>query len=523
VRIALPTNRLLPPPEPLPLARQYRAALLWVAAAAALLLPVRGWLNTIDVAMVFLLAVVAVAVQSSRGPAIGASILAIVAFDVLFVPPYYRLAVEDGDFLLTFLVMLIVALLMSQLGTRVRAQATEAGLLEQESRIRFELNEDFAAAETPAAVLDLLAARIGALLGSAGRFVAAPAREDGPAHPAWPDDGVFADPEVRMAASLSWQDQSPVGPGTARGAEVGALLLPVSIEGRPEGVLAFAMPAGRIPSARELRLARAMLAQGCDALAKASALEAREQGRLEVAAEQLRTALLSSLSHDLRTPLANIEGAASTLVADDARLSAEVRGELAEGILVESRRMHHLVANLLDMVRVESGTLAVHREWQPLEEALGVAYLRVEERLGDREVTLALPKDLPLVSIDELLVEQVFINLLENAIRHTPAHSPITITAWTEAAEVVVEVADRGPGVPPGASEQVFEKFVRVGSAPPFGTPHGAGLGLTICRGIVTAHGGRIWVEPRPGGGAAFRFTLPLAGSPPRPAREAPE
>lgn len=523
MRFALPTNRLLPPPEPLPLARQYRAAILWVGTAAALLLPIRDWLNTIDVAMVFLLAVVAVAVRSSRGPAIGASILAIVAFDILFVPPYYRLAVEDGDFLLTFLVMLVVALLMSHLGTRVRAQATEAGLLEQESRIRFELNEEFAAAETPAVLLDLLTARIGALLGSAGRWVAAPSREGGPALPTWPDDGVFADPEVRMAASLSWRDQTPVGRGTARGAEVGALLLPVSIEGRPEGVLAFAMPAGRIPSARELRLALAMLSQGCDALAKARAVEAQEKGRLEVAAEQLRTALLSSLSHDLRTPLANIEGAASTLVEDGTRLPTEVRGELARGILAESRRMHQLIANLLDMVRVESGTLAVHREWQPLEEALGVAYLRLEERLQGRDVSLDLPKDLPLVWIDELLVEQVFINLLENAIRHTPEHSPITVTAWPDAGDVVVEVADRGPGVPHEASDQVFEKFVRVGASPRYGPPHGAGLGLSICRGIITAHGGRIWVGPRPGGGAAFRFTLPLAGSLPRPAREASE
>jgi two-component system sensor histidine kinase KdpD len=250
-----------------------------------------------------------------------------------------------------------------------------------------------------------------------------------------------------------------------------------------------------------------------------AALERRllaEQGaraRTEVEAERLRTALLSSLSHDLRTPLAGIEGAASSLLDGAGALSPDDRRELLESILEESRRMTRLVTNLLNMIRVETGALAVQKSWQPLEEALGVALLRMEERLRAHPVTTDLPADLPLVPIDELLIEQVFINLLENAVRYTSAGTLIEISARAEDRSLVVEVADRGPGVSAGQEEAVFGRFYRANAALA-DAGAGSGLGLTICRGIVTAHGGRMWMERRMGGGVAVRFTLPLAGAP---------
>jgi two-component system sensor histidine kinase KdpD len=239
--------------------------------------------------------------------------------------------------------------------------------------------------------------------------------------------------------------------------------------------------------------------------------ERHERARIEVEAERLRTAILSSLSHDLRTPLASIEGAASSLLHDHEVLPVDVRRDLAETILEESRRMTRLVANLLDMVRVETGGLAVRKAWQPLEEALGVALLRLEDRPEAHLVDTRLPNDLPLVPIDELLVEQVFINLLENAAKHTPPGTRVTVSAWVDGAAVVVEVANCGPGVAADTEEAIFRKFYR---APGADHSSGAGLGLTICRGIIAAHGGRIWAEPRPAGGAAFRFVLPLEGPP---------
>ena len=177
--------------------------------------------------------------------------------------------------------------------------------------------------------------------------------------------------------------------------------------------------------------------------------------------------------------------------------------------------MNRLIGNLLDMIRVETGALEVQRDWQPLEEIVGVALIRLEERLKGRPVQVSLPPDLPLLWADGLLLEQVFVNLLENAAKYTPAGTPIEISAAAADGQVTVTVADRGPGIAPGEEARVFEKFYRVPGAAPEGGGGGVGLGLTICRGVLTAHGGRIWAENRPGGGAAFRFTLPLASRPP--------
>jgi two-component system sensor histidine kinase KdpD len=165
------------------------------------------------------------------------------------------------------------------------------------------------------------------------------------------------------------------------------------------------------------------------------------------------------------------------------------------------------------MTRLESGAIQVHKEWQPLEEVVGAALTRLEAQLGDRPLTTHLPADLPLVPLDSVLIEQVLINVLDNAVKYTPSGSPITLSAWAAEGAVTVEVADQGPGLAPGEEQSIFEKFYRV---PRAALPSGAGLGLTICRGIVAAHGGRMWAENRPGGGAAVRFTLPLTGTPPQ-------
>jgi two-component system, OmpR family, sensor histidine kinase KdpD len=255
--------------------------------------------------------------------------------------------------------------------------------------------------------------------------------------------------------------------------------------------------------------------QAALALERVPLAERAQQEQVEVEAERLRTALLSSLSHDMRTPLGAITGAASSLLADgDAggALAEPTRRALLKSILTESQRMNRLIGNLLEMIRLETGALEVQREWQPLEEVIGVALIRLEERLRGRPVEVRLPPDLPLVLLDGLLIEQVFVNLLENAVKYTPAGTPLEISASVRDGAIVVAVADRGPGFPPGEEGRLFDKFYRLPGAAVAG---GVGLGLTICRGIVTAHGGRIWAENRAGGGAVFHFTLPLVGTPP--------
>jgi two-component system sensor histidine kinase KdpD len=448
-----------------------------IGVAAALCLGLRSQLQTTDVAMVLLAAIVIVAARYRRGPAMLATVVAIAAFDFLFVPPYYTFAVREGAYVLTFGVMLLVAVVLSRLAGRLREQADEAGERERRAATRYAMARE---------LTDRSRAEMTAVV------------------------------ERYLSDAAAAQHREAAGMGTPHCAEAEAMVVPLAAGKRVVGVVALRTESTQPFDSATRCLVELLTEQAADALERAQFAEGHEAVRAEVEAERLRTALLSSLSHDLRTPLGSIEGAASTLLQDGVSLTPEVARTLAEAILEESRRMTRLVTNLLDMVRVESGTLAVQKAWQPLEEPLGVALIRMDERLSGRVVETRLPPDLPFVPIDELLIEQVFVNLLENAIKYTPADSPISISAKASNGAVLVEVADRGRGVPVGSRELVFHKFHR-GRSDGVAEVGGAGLGLTICRGIITAHGGRIWVDPRDGGGAAFRFTLPLDG-PPMPA-----
>ena len=238
---------------------------------------------------------------------------------------------------------------------------------------------------------------------------------------------------------------------------------------------------------------------------------AAQQALLAVEQERLRSTLLSSVSHDFRTPLAAITGAV-TCLQEERALDAATRGDLEQTIREEAERLDRLVTNLLDMTRLESGAVELRRDWDSVEEVIGSALARVEGRLGARRLDTAIAADLPLVRIDAGLVEQVLVNLLENALKHTPEGTGIRVAARRDGSDVAVAVEDEGPGLPPGEEEKVFEKFYR--GAGPEGS---FGLGLAICRAIVTAHGGRIWAQPGRTGGAGFHFTLPAASEAPTP------
>jgi two-component system sensor histidine kinase KdpD len=213
----------------------------------------------------------------------------------------------------------------------------------------------------------------------------------------------------------------------------------------------------------------------------------------------------------LRTPLAAITGATSALREGGTALDQAIRDELIDTAYDEAVRLNRLVGNLLDMTRIEAGVVQVQKEWQTIEEVIGAALAHVDHQLGQRTIRTNLPDDLPLVPLDSVLIEQLFINLLENAIKYTPPDSPIEISAAATTDGLTVEIADRGPGIPPSDIEHIFDKFYRV---PARAGQRGAGLGLAICRGIVEAHGGRIWAENRVGAGALFRFSLPIDGPP---------
>jgi two-component system sensor histidine kinase KdpD len=346
----------------------------WAAAATAAStlvgLGMRPHFQLVNIAMVYLLAVVVIALRFTRAPTIVASVLSVVALDYFFVPPSGTFTVDDPQYLLTFAMMLGVGLVISQLTTSVRARAQA---------------------------------------------------------------------QARLA--------------------------------------------------------------------------------LEAESERIRNALLSSISHDLRTPLAVICGASSSLVERGERLDADGRRSLAQSIFTHSRDMSELVGKVLEMTRLETGGLSLQRDWASLNEIVGSVLRRLEERLASHMVMVELPENLPLVRVDSVLMEQVLGNLLENAAKHTPPRTLIRVRAQQNSPAMTVSVEDFGPGLPDGELEQIFGKFERGDGWA--GGRGGMGLGLAICRAIVRLHGGAIWAEQLPGGGTAFRFTLPLEPPPAMP-EEAP-
>jgi len=495
-------------------ASEYLRAGLVIAACTALAAGVFRFLSVTDAAMVFLLGVGLVASRYGRGPSVAAAVASIALFDFFFVPPYYTFAVSDVRYLLTFGVMLGIALVISGLTWRIRAQAESARDRERRTASLYAMSRELAATRGRAELVgaaerhlaDTFGAQVQILLPSPEGRVEIPVG----AAPAYP-----MDEKERSVAQWAFDRRRVAGVGSDTLPAAQARYVPLTGSSGIVGVMGV-RPADpkRLQDPALQRLLETFASQAAVALERALVAERAQREQVQAEAERLRTALLSSLSHDMRTPLGAITGAASSLLEDTGALAEPARRDLVRAILEESTRMNRLIGNLLDMIRLESGALEVQKDWQPLEEVVGVALIRLEERLKEHPVTVRLPPDLPLVLMDGLLVEQVFVNLLENAAKYTPPGTPIEISASTGdgGKAVLVEVADRGPGFPPGEEARVFDKFYRVAGAT---TTAGVGLGLTICRGIVTAHGGRIWAENRAGGGAVFRFTLPLGPAQP--------
>jgi two-component system sensor histidine kinase KdpD len=322
-------------------------------------------------------------------------------------------------------------------------------------------------------------------------------------------------------AQWAFDHAQPAGLGTDTLPAARALHLPLTASGRTLGVLSVKpSDAVAITEPDRLQMLQAFANQTAVALEREQFAEQAERARVDAEAERARNALLSSVSHDLRTPLAVITGAATGLRDAGEGMGEATRRELAETIAEEARRLNRLVGNLLDMTRLESGALALRREWHSVEEVIGGAVERVARHAPEREIRFDCDPALPLVALDDVLFAQAITHLLENALQYAPPGPPIEVSAVRAGDVLRVEIADRGPGFDAGEEERVFEKFYRgTGGAGRRGT----GLGLAICRGIVEAHGGRATADRRPGGGAVMRIEVPLGGEPPAVERSAEE
>ena len=503
-----PATPVRPPRTDWPAYGRASAVVAFCTAAAWVMFPHFELSNII---MVYLLGVVGVAAHSGRGPSVLASVLSVAAFDFFFVPPYFTFAVSDAQYLVTFAVMFVVALITSSLTVRIRQQAESARQRERRTAALYALSRELASVRGTQNILSAAVRHIAEVFRSQV-VILLPDPSGRPTIRAGLPAQFEMDTTELGVSQWVYEHRQMAGLGTSTLPGAKALYLPLVAPRRTLGVLGVCPTEPHALDAPEqIHLLETFANQTALALERVVLAEEAQRAQVEIEAERLRSALLISVSHDLRTPLATIMGAASSLLEDGTHFQRGTWQDLLQSILDEAERLNRLVSNLLNMTRLEAGTLAVKKDWLPLEEVVGTALARMEKRLGDRPVAIHVPADLPLVQIDGVLIEQVLINLLDNGVKYTPVRSGIDISASVSDAAVLVEVADRGPGFAPGEEKRVFDKFYRGQTA----DSRGVGLGLAICRAIVEAHGGKIWAENRPGGGALFRFTLPAKDVPP--------
>jgi len=527
---ALPGPGAGPGPEAAPRPgrwRGYAAALAACTLTTAAARPLLGLLELSNIVMLFLLAVVGVALAFGRGPAVLAAFLGVAAFDFFFVPPQLSFAVSDVQYVVTFAVMLAVALVIGQLTAGLKSQAAAANERERRVRGLYEMSRDLGGALMAEQV-----AEIGA------RFLATEFGARSALHVAGLDERLHELPGATAAADggvVQWayDHAQPAGRGTDTLPASPCLMLPLKAPMRLRGVLAVEparadeAAAGAAPGALPWSPEDRQVLDTCAALLANSLerihyIEVAQASTLQMEGERLRNSLLAAISHDLRTPLASLVGLADALTLTRPPLSP-AQAEIAVAMKDSALRMNTLVSNLLDMARLQAGAVQINRQWQPLEEVVGAALAANAPALAGRPVQVRLPDDLPLLHLDAVLIDRVLANLLENAAKFTPPGTPIVIRAQARSDAVDLVVEDRGPGLPSGQEERLFEKFER--GRKESATP-GVGLGLAICRAIAQAHGGTIRGENVPaaeGGGARFVLTLPRGTPPVDTGGETPE
>ncbi|NTV95967.1 MAG: two-component system sensor histidine kinase KdbD [Thiobacillus sp.] len=470
---------------------------------------VHPWFDIANLIMFYLVGVVWVAASFGRGPAVLGSVLSVLAFDFFFVPPHLSFTVADTRYLLTFFIMLAVALTISGLAANLRYQARIAMYRERRTRALNELGRELAGALMPEQIVDTARQHLESLF-QAKVCILLPDAQD-KLHVTLPAAGHKEAGLEPAIAQWVYDHQQPAGLGTQSLAGAPMHYLPLKAPMRTRGVLAL------LPSQKRLiflpeqtRLLETLAGQIALALERVHYVEVAQDALVKMESERLRNGLLSALSHDLRTPLTVLAGLADSLPLAGPPLPT-TQAEIAQAIRAESLRTSLLVSNLLDMARLQEGSIRLKREWQPLDEVIGAALQGMASQLARHNIRVDLTADLPLLEFDSVLMERVFCNLLENAAKYTPPGSLIEITAHNEADRVAIAVSDNGPGLPPGKENILFEKFARGQEESPVS---GVGLGLAIVRAIVQAHKGTVHAENRPEGGARFVITLP-AGEPP--------
>lgn len=532
----------------------YAAAIAISVLIAGVLLPARELLGPINILLLFVAVSIGTALLLGSGPAAAASVFGFVAVNFLFIEPYYSLSINTTNYILALVIYLGVSLVTGQLVARLTLRTEQALREQRRVTLLYDLNSALIGDVTLDAMLDTIVEQVVSVYGADRGRILLPVdgtAADALAEQAEPpelavravapqsssDDGI--DRQSLAMATWAMEHHRPAGRRTvgrrlraphgvgrlpvqvqaARSQDL--LYLPILAHNRVIGVLEVTgRPGGGRFAPEDERLLATFAGQAALALDRARLSEEASRAAVLAQSDELKSALLSAVSHDLRTPLSAIKASATSLLDDQIAWRDEDRRDFLMAIDEETDRLTLMVGNLLDLSRIEGGALRPDREWYDIEELLRDVAIRLGHRAGSsaERIWLEIEPDLPLVWFDYVEIAQVVMNLGENAIKYTPPATPIDLRARRIGPEIEVAVADHGPGVAPTTQRRLFERFYR-GSAEGT-TISGSGIGLTICKGLVEAHGGRIWVESTPGHGATFRFTLPIA--PPEAAADRP-
>jgi two-component system sensor histidine kinase KdpD len=473
------------------------------------------YVSVANLSLIFLTAVLVVAVRTRMQVAIYTAILCFVGYNFFFTPPRFTLAIANADDLLAVTLFLVAALVCSRLATRLASQVTSLRAAQVRSRALLDLGHRLAASTDAQAVRQVGAQTLARALGVPAAILAP--GPDGTLEPAATSPaGLELSVQDLAAAQWSQAHAEPAGRYTDTLNAASCWTLPLGGEGHPLGVAALRFGAGAgEPDADQRGLALAMAQDVGFALERARLSEALEGARVQGETERLRSALLSSVSHDLRSPLASMIGSAGTLASYGEKLPQEERRQLLEAILAEGQRLDRYIQNLLDMTRLGYGTLKLNRDWVDAEEVVAAAVTRLRRMFPAVRVEIEPLPEAVLLFVHPALIEQALFNILENAARFSPPEAPVRIGLRCVGEQLRIDVSDRGPGIPAEERARIFDMFYSVARGDR--APQGTGLGLAICRGMIGAHGGSVEALPGEGAGTTIRVSLPLPPAPDTP------
>ena len=491
---------------------RYVWALVTTALCTALAFAMYPSFELSNLVMVYLLGVTVAGLRFGRAPALLTAGLNVVAFDFFFVPPRFSLAISDVQYLVTFAVMLIIALVIANLMASVRQQTRVAGARERRTALLYAMSRELVVTRGSEALAQVAVSHVAEVF-QCQAVVLLPNADGKLVYPRGiPLERSLLGADLAVAQWVADHGRQ-AGLGTDTLPAAPALYVPLRESDKPLGVLAV-RPSNprRVLLPEQRHLLETFASQIGLALERAQLAETAETARLDAERESLRNTLLASISHDLRTPLAVIAGAGSALAQHGTALDEATRVTLARSVEAKAREMSDLVSNVLDLMRFESGHIVLRRDWQTIDDLAGAALSHLESKLADHPVDVRVPHDLPPVHVDATLIVQVFSNLFDNISKYTPPGTRVYVSALVDGRFVRVLVEDEGPGLPGGEPARLFDKFQRGTEE---GTVVGVGLGLAICQAIIRAHGGEIEAHRREGGGARFEFTLPAEEPPP--------